>query len=69
MASQTKPDTGEMLRHFRSLAGLTLEQVSDGADTAVAYLSKVERGHLRPTDDYVGRVMSFISSSILRGGQ
>lgn len=65
MASQTTTSTGEMLRHFRSLAGLTLQQVADGAGTAVAYLSKVERGQLIPTDDYVAKVTSYLSASMM----
>jgi len=57
---------GEALRTLRSMAGLTLKEVATGADTSVAYLSKVERNEFRPTQDYVAKVSAFISGSILR---
>lgn len=48
------------------MAGLTLKEVADGADTAVAYLSKVETGAMEPSKSYVARVAAFISDSMLK---
>lgn len=64
MASQNEIKNGEVLRRLRVLAGLTLQQVADGADTSVAYLSKVERGQLVPSDEYVGKIAQFAASRI-----
>lgn len=53
--------TGEAIRTLRRLAGLTLEQASQLADTAPAYLSKVETGKLIPTRGYVANVVLALS--------
>jgi len=63
-AQTTTP--GEAIRSLRLLAGLTLKEVARGADTSVAYLSKVERNEFRPTRSYVAKVSAFISRSMLR---
>ncbi|WP_396451192.1 helix-turn-helix domain-containing protein [Leucobacter aridicollis] len=65
MAAQTETASGEVLRHLRIKAGLTLEQVAEGADTSTAYLSKVERGKLLPTDEYIGKIAKFTASRLL----
>ena len=65
MATQTETASGEVLRHLRVKAGLTLEQVAEGADTSTAYLSKVERGKLLPSDEYVGKIAKFTASQLL----
>ncbi|MEV4737138.1 MULTISPECIES: helix-turn-helix domain-containing protein [unclassified Microbacterium] len=57
----TKGHTGEALRTLRKAAGLTLSDVARMADTAPAYLSKVECGALIPAEAYVGRVMAAIA--------
>ena len=64
MATQTEISSGEVLRHLRTRAGLTLQQVAEGADTSTAYLSKVERGQLIPTDEYVGKIAQYASSKL-----
>lgn len=46
---------------LRKLAGLTLEEVAQDADTAVAYLSKVETGKLIPSKGYVATVTAAIA--------
>ncbi len=56
---------GEAIRALRSIAGLTLQQVADGASTTVSYLSKVERGLFAPTAEYVGKVAGYISAAIM----
>ncbi|MEV8337006.1 helix-turn-helix transcriptional regulator [Leucobacter sp. NPDC077196] len=66
MATQTATSSGEAIRHLRTKASLTLQQVAEGADTSVAYLSKVERDQFNPTDDYVAKVVVFIASSMMR---
>ncbi|MBL3699277.1 XRE family transcriptional regulator [Leucobacter luti] len=64
MAAQQETSSGEALRHLRVKAGLTLQQVAEGADTSTAYLSKVERGQLFPSDEYVGKVAGFAASHL-----
>lgn len=66
MKDQTGAHKGEVLRQLRSIAGLTLQQVAEGADTSIAYLSKVERDKFSPTDEYVAKVAAFISASMLK---
>lgn len=56
--------SGEAIRTLRHLAGLTLEQTSTLADTAPAYLSKVETGKLVPTRGYVANVVRAISAQM-----
>lgn len=56
---------GEALRLLRTMAHLTLQQVASDADTSIAYLSKVERNQLNPTDEYVAKVALHISNSML----
>ena len=63
MANQTE-HVGSSLRALRILAGLTLEQVSTAAETAPAYLSKVETGKLTPQIAYVARVTTVIAESL-----
>lgn len=65
MAGQTVA-AGAALRSLRLLAGLTLKQVAHQADTAISYLSKVERGELAPSQEYVAKVAYVISRGILR---
>lgn len=65
MASQTSTTRGGAIRFLRTMAGLTLQQVAEGADTSVAYLSKVERDQLIPTDEYVAKVTTFVSGTVL----
>lgn len=60
----TRP--GEAIRTLRHLAGLTLEQASTLAETAPAYLSKVETGKLTPTRGYVANVVRAISVEMQR---
>ena len=60
MAS-TKTQTGHTLRGLRKAAGLTLADVADIADTAPAYLSKVESGALEPSPSYFWRVAQSIT--------
>lgn len=47
------------------MAHLTLQQVASEADTSIAYLSKVERNQLVPTDEYVAKIAAHISTSML----
>lgn len=49
---------------MRMHAGLTLEDVAREADTAVAYLSKVETDKLIPSNTYVGVVMGAIARTL-----
>lgn len=58
----TKTHTGQALKALRKAAGLTLSDISDIADTAPAYLSKVENGVLIPAPAYVGRIAAAIAS-------
>lgn len=63
MANQNN-NPGEALRALRIYAGLSMQQVADGAGTAIAYLSKVERGMLVPAESYVKRITQFIASQL-----
>lgn len=63
MKKQVQPP-GAAIRSLRELAGITLKEVAEGADTSVSYLSKVENGVFVPTRGYVGRVIAFISSQM-----
>lgn len=67
MTERTKTP-GEALRSLRELSGLTLKQVAYGADTSIAYLSKVERNVHYPTQEYVAKVAGFIATSMLEQG-
>lgn len=58
----TKSQPGQALRGLRKQAGLTLADVADLADTAPAYLSKVESGTLAPSESYFWRVASSITA-------
>lgn len=64
MAEQI-PTPGGALRALRKMSGLTLKEVATAADTSIAYLSKVERDELLPSQAYVAKVASFISASML----
>ena len=66
MATQTKINTGDALRHLRQRAGLTLQQVAEGAKTSTSYLSKVERGQLVPTDDYVAQIAAYAAGQLAK---
>lgn len=57
---------GEAIRSLRQIAGLTLADVAKGADTAISYLSRVERGDVVPSGEYLGRVTNFISLAMLQ---
>jgi len=63
MPEQTSP--GAAIRTLRNMAGLTLQQVAERADTAISYLSKVERGELTASQDYVARVVSVIADAMI----
>jgi len=63
MATKTS-QIGQALRGLRKAAGLTLADVSHLADTAPAYLSKVESGALTPSTGYVARVASAIADQM-----
>jgi transcriptional regulator with XRE-family HTH domain len=54
--NQPGHSAGEAIRTLRRIAGLTLDQAAAVADTAPAYLSKVETGKLTPTVGYVANV-------------
>ena len=58
---QQKRSAGDALRTLRRIAGLTLDQAAELADTAAAYLSKVETGKLTPTVGYVANVTGAIA--------
>ena len=60
------PTPGAALRSFRTMAGLTLKDVADGADTSIAYLSKVERDEFQPTQRYVAKVAAFIADQVMQ---
>lgn len=62
--SSEKIPTGPSLRSLRQLAGLTLAETADIADTSVAYLSKVERGEFVPTKRYVAQVVTALGRAI-----
>lgn len=64
MSNQANP-SGQAMRTLRQIAGLTLDNVAELADTAPAYLSKVERGVLTPTRGYVATVTSAITTYML----
>jgi transcriptional regulator with XRE-family HTH domain len=64
-APQNSPSPGAALRALRTMAGLTLKDVAENADTSIAYLSKVERDEFKPTRAYVGKVAAYIASSVL----
>jgi transcriptional regulator with XRE-family HTH domain len=66
--NQQRP-AGEALRTLRRIAGLTLERTAELADTAPAYLSKVETGRLVPTVGYVANVTSAIASHMQQTGE
>lgn len=59
-----QPSPGAAIRTLRTMSGLTLQQVANRADTAIAYLSKVERDELAPSQDYVARVVRVIADEI-----
>ena len=56
----------EALKLLRSMAHLTLQEVAEGADTSIAYLSKVERNQLVPSDEYVGKIAAHVASELVR---
>lgn len=60
---------GEAIRTLRRIAGLTLDQAAAVADTAAAYLSKVETGKLTPTVGYVANVTSAIARHLQETGE
>lgn len=60
----TKAQTGHTLRGLRKAAGLTLAEVADIADTAPAYLSKVESGALNASPAYFLRVAQSIVATM-----
>ena len=55
MVTQTR-NAGAAIKALRKMAGLTLEDVAEAADTSTAYLSKVETGKLFPAMGYVAKV-------------
>lgn len=55
---------GASLRTLRKLAGLTLDDVARLAETAPAYLSKVETGKFNPSLTYVAQVTAAIASAL-----
>ena len=59
---------GEALRTLRGIAGLTLDRAAEIADTAPAYLSKVENGRLVPTVGYVANVTAAIAEHMKETG-
>jgi transcriptional regulator with XRE-family HTH domain len=61
----TKTQPGQALRGLRKKAGLTLADVADIADTAPAYLSKVESGALEPSESYFWRIASSITAAMV----
>jgi hypothetical protein len=46
------------------MAGMSLDQVASAADTAPAYLSKVENGKFIPSDQWVGKVTAAIAARL-----
>nr|WP_279630809.1 helix-turn-helix transcriptional regulator [Rathayibacter sp. VKM Ac-2804] len=64
MTRQAPASIGQSLRTMRMLAGLTLEDVAREADTAVAYLSKIETDKLIPSKTYVGTVTAVLSRAL-----
>lgn len=62
--SEQQDQTGRSIRALRKLAGLTLKDVAERADTAVSYLSKVETGKFTPAPSFVGRVTAVIADSL-----
>ena len=64
MSQQAQP--GGALKNLRKVAGLTLDTVARLADTAPAYLSKVESGRLTPTPTYMARVATAIAAEMTR---
>lgn len=63
MAGQ-RDGPGTAIRQLREMAGMTLTDVAKAADTAVAYLSKVELGQKEPTRSYVAKVTSAIAAHL-----
>jgi transcriptional regulator with XRE-family HTH domain len=61
---QQMPTPGSSIRALRKLAGMTLEQVGAAADTAPAYLSKVETNKLKPAKEYVSRIVNVIAAEL-----
>ena len=61
----TKTQPGQALRGLRKQAGLTLADVADIADTAPAYLSKVESGVLEPSESYFWRIAASITGAMV----
>lgn len=55
---------GASIRTLRNLAGMTLEEVAEAADTSIAYLSKVETGKFTPTKGYVAQVTIAIANRL-----
>lgn len=62
--SPTPPTAGASIRTLRKLAGMTLEEVAEAADTSIAYLSKVETGKFVPTKGYVASVTFAIATRL-----
>lgn len=56
--------SGDTLRKLRELAGLTQVEVATEADVSVAYLSRVEKGHMEPTLSYVAKVTRAIADRL-----
>lgn len=61
---QIKSGIGNSLLTLRIIAGLSIEQVSEAAETVPAYLSKVENGIVTPDIGFVKRVTAVIAESI-----
>ncbi|MBM3714910.1 MAG: helix-turn-helix transcriptional regulator [Actinobacteria bacterium] len=68
MTQQLRP-AGEALRTLRRIAGLNLDQAAAVADTAAAYLSKVENGKLVPTVGYVANVTAALARHLQDTGE
>lgn len=64
--TKTTTPIGQALRGLRKAAGLTLADIARIADTAPAYLSKVESGSLSPSTEYAARVTAAIAADLHR---
>lgn len=62
----THSQIGQTMRGLRKAAGLTLDTVARLADTAPAYLSKVECGALIASPAYLARVTTAIAAEMTR---
>jgi transcriptional regulator with XRE-family HTH domain len=56
MAIRTRAAFGELLRHYRAVAGLTQEALAERAGLSVYGIQKLERGVTRPYRDTARRL-------------